>query len=97
MQIEQIRTRFRAFADWQVGRTKEGWQIAYSEDFEQQLTAQLQVDGESFSLRGRIDRIDYHADLKQFCVLDYKTGDTGNLPEKTHRKQGTWLDLQLGG
>jgi RecB family exonuclease len=95
VQVEQARLRFKTFADWQAERTKSGWLIAYSEDFDQQLSAEIDVDGEPFTLRGRIDRIDYHRDTRQICVLDYKTGDAGKEPDKTHRRRDEWVDLQL--
>lgn len=95
VQVEQARLRFKTFAQWQAERTKSGWSIAYSEDFDQQLSTEIDVDGEPFTLRGRIDRIDYHRDTRQICVLDYKTSDTGKDPAKTHRKQDEWIDLQL--
>ncbi len=41
-------------------------------------------------LRGRIDRIDYHESLGRLCVLDYKTADRGQPPDKTHRRGGEW-------
>jgi RecB family exonuclease len=95
VQVEQVRTRFNAFAQWQAERTRQGWQIAYSEDFEQQLSATISVDGAPFEIRGRIDRIDYHPQQQQLCVLDYKTSDTGKRPDKAHRQKGEWVDLQL--
>jgi ATP-dependent helicase/DNAse subunit B len=95
VQVEQARLRFKTFAQWQAERTKSGWLIAYSEDFDQQLSAEIDVDGEPFTLRGRIDRIDYHRDTRQICVLDYKTGDAGKEPDKTHRRRDEWVDLQL--
>jgi hypothetical protein len=61
--------------------------------------AELIVDGEPMGLRGRIDRIEYHPDLKEWAVLDYKTSEKGEPPEKTHRagrgKDKRWIDLQL--
>jgi ATP-dependent helicase/nuclease subunit B len=43
---------------------------------------------------GRIDRIDRHADGRWF-IFDYKTGDSSTDPEKAHRHDGEWIDLQL--
>jgi ATP-dependent helicase/nuclease subunit B len=69
----------------------------FSEDSEERrsLTAPFIVDDEPFTLRGRIDRIDYHEGLARLLVLDYKTADSGNGPERTHRKRDEWVDLQL--
>lgn len=96
VQIEQIRLRLSAFAKWQAQRTREGWRIVHGEDSDRTLAAEFPVDGVSFSLGGRIDRIDYHDGLKRLCVLDYKTADEGRKPEQTHRRHKTeWTDLQL--
>lgn len=95
VQIEQARLRLRAFAEWQAARTQAGWQIVYSEDFEQQLKINWDVDGAPIGLRGRIDRIDYHPGERTLAILDYKTGDSAKHPDKVHRHQGAWIDLQL--
>ena len=95
VQIEQLRLRLAAFAAWQAERTRAGWRIVYSEDPERQLTANFPVDGEDFTLRGRIDRIDYHEASSTLAVLDYKSSDAGLPPQRTHRRQDEWIDLQL--
>jgi hypothetical protein len=97
VQIEQARLRLRAFAQWQARRSGDGWRIVFSEDSEQQrtLTAAFPAGAEPFTLRGRIDRIDYHDQFKVLSVLDYKTGDAGLAPERAHRRAGAWIDLQL--
>ena len=97
VQIAQARLRLRAFAHWQAQRTGEGWRIVFSEDSEQRrtLTAEFAAEGGPFSLRGRIDRIDYHEQRRILAVLDYKTADAGFAPERTHRRAGAWIDLQL--
>jgi hypothetical protein len=95
VQVEQIRLRLAAFAAWQAQRTRDGWRIVYGEDSERQLQVPFAVDGKEFTLRGRIDRIDYHDGLARLCVLDYKTSDEGRPPDKVHRRQGAWIDLQL--
>jgi hypothetical protein len=53
------------------------------------------VPPESVTLRGRIDRIDYHAGKNIVRILDYKTSDKAVPPDKTHRKHNEWIDLQL--
>jgi ATP-dependent helicase/nuclease subunit B len=97
VQVEQIRFRLREFARWQAARTCEGWRIVFCEDSESQrlLTANWPVDDEPFTLRGRIDRIDYHERLGRLSVLDYKTADRGDSPRKTHLRGEDWIDLQL--
>ena len=52
-------------------------------------------DGEPFLVRGRIDRVDRHSKTGELAVFDYKTGDAGTPPDKAHRKNGQWIDLQL--
>jgi ATP-dependent helicase/DNAse subunit B len=97
VQVEQVRLRLKAFAEWQAARARDGWRIVFSEDSEERrtLTAPFAVDGQPFTLRGRIDRIDYHESLARQAVLDYKTADGGLGPERTHRKADAWVDLQL--
>jgi RecB family exonuclease len=98
VQIEQARLRLRAFAEWQAVRSRDGWRIVFSEDSEDRkrvLKAPFPVDGQPFVLRGRIDRIDYHEETGRLCVLDYKTADAGEQPEKVHRRAGQWIDLQM--
>jgi ATP-dependent helicase/nuclease subunit B len=97
LQVEQLRLRLRAFAEWQAQRAGEGWRLVFSEDIEDQrkLAKHWPVDGKPFTLEGRIDRIDYHEDLGRLAVLDYKTADSGNDPTKTHLKADQWIDLQL--
>ncbi|HEY2414637.1 MAG TPA: PD-(D/E)XK nuclease family protein [Pirellulaceae bacterium] len=97
VQVEQLRLRLRAFAQWQAQRSSEGWRILFSEDADDQrkLSHHWPVDGNPFTLEGRIDRIDYHEALGRLAVLDYKTADSGSDPLKTHRKADKWIDLQL--
>ncbi len=95
MQVEQIRRRLRAFAEIQALRTAGGWQIVHSEDVDKQLSTLLQVDGRGTTLYGRIDRIDWHEPTSTILVLDYKTADAGEPPDKVHRRGGAWVDLQL--
>ena len=100
LQIRQASRRLAAFAEWQAQSAKDGWAI--QPDFsEKELTASIDVDGVPFTIRGRLDRVDYHRGSDQYRILDYKTGDAGKDPEEKHRKKkpGTtdaqWIDLQL--
>lgn len=97
IQLEQIRLRLRAFARWQAQRTADGWRIVFGEntDTEEKLSAPFPVDNQPFSLTGRIDRVDYHHGQRRLAVLDYKTADRGDHPQRTHRRQDEWIDLQL--
>lgn len=97
LQIEQMRERLAAFAAWQADQTRQGWRIDPAL-IEKRVEARLDVDGQPFTLVGRIDRVDLHPD-KGCRVLDYKFGDSGDKPEKTHRRgpvnDKQWIDLQL--
>ncbi len=98
VQIEQARLRLAAFAQWQARRAEAGWRIVFSEDSERSkepLMAPFDVSGRPFTLRGRIDRIDYHEKLRVLAVLDYKTADAGLDPQRAHRRGEEWIDLQL--
>lgn len=92
VQVEQARLRLRAFAGCQADWASKGWRIQHAES---DAEAEFEVDGEPMTIRGRIDRVDYHAKNDQWAVLDYKSGDTPTPPEKAHRKKGEWVDLQL--
>lgn len=92
LQIEQLRMRLDAFAKWQTMRTAEGWQIAHTE---LRLETPLTFGARSAVVLGRIDRIDYHPQSQVYAVFDYKTGDTGDKPSKTHLYKKEWVDLQL--
>lgn len=100
MQLRQVGRRLKAFSVWQAQAVQEGWAIQ-SDLSEKELTAALEVDGEDFTFRGRLDRVDFHAQTGSYRILDYKTGDAGAGPEEKHRKSdgGTggseWTDLQL--
>jgi len=96
VQIEQLRVRLEAFAARQAQHAQAGWEIRHVElAFRDPPRPKLIVDGQPMYLRGRIDRIDYHAGRKAWAVYDYKTGDTAKTPEKAHRKGDGWIDLQL--
>jgi len=100
MQVRQAGRRLKAFSVWQAQSVQEGWAIQ-SDFSEKELTAMLEVDGEDFIFRGRLDRVDFHAQSGLYRILDYKTGDAGAGPEEKHRKHeggaggSEWTDLQL--
>ncbi len=95
VQIEQLRGRLMAFADWQAGWAAEGWRIEYVETGPEERKAALMVDGRPMYLRGRIDRIDVHQKTGKWMIFDYKSSDTAKTPDKLHRTGGKWTDLQL--
>jgi RecB family exonuclease len=96
LQVEQARRRLRLFAEHQAELSKEGWRIVYTESEQHnRLSVEWLVGDQRITLVGSIDRIDYRESDKCLRILDYKTGDTGKTPEKTHISKGEWVDLQL--
>lgn len=95
VQVEQLRLRLRAFARWQARWASRGWRIECAEAAAAQREAPLVVDGQPMLLVGRIDRIDVNLHTGQRVLLDYKTSDSPKDPERSHRRQGEWADLQL--
>ncbi|MFB6239970.1 MAG: PD-(D/E)XK nuclease family protein, partial [Gemmatimonadota bacterium] len=99
LQVEQLRLRLRHFARWQARRAREGWRIAAVEASPEGGEVAFEVDGEPVWLRGRVDRIDVHEERGEWQLLDYKTGERPESPEKSHRagRRGDrrWVDLQL--
>ncbi len=95
IQTEQLRERLDAFAEQQAELTQDGWHIQYAE---QELATTITVDGTPFTIKGKVDRIDYH-EQHGYRVFDYKTGDTDHKPDQTHRTgrgdERIWVDLQL--
>lgn len=98
VQVEQLRARLQAFAAWQAQFRSEGWEIAYSElsfpNDEHQVMLELS-GGKKLELVGRIDRVDFNQNTKEWAIFDYKTGDRPLEPEKAHKRKDEWVDLQL--
>jgi len=93
LQLEQARLRLRAFAEWQALHRRAGWRVQY---WEKNVSRELVLEsGRTLTIIGQIDRIDYHADRDEWLIIDYKTGDAGDTPEKVHLQSGEWVDLQL--
>jgi hypothetical protein len=99
VQTEQLRARLHAFARWQAEWVADGWRVVGAECSTPEGGVPFEVDGEPIRITGRIDRIDHHAATGRWALLDYKTGDEGREPEKTHRagrgEARQWIDLQL--
>lgn len=97
IQVDQLRTRLHAFADWHAGWIGNGWEVVAAECSTPDGGVPLDVDGVPFGISARIDRVDYHADTGEWAVFDYKTGDAGKSPNDTHRTNygKDWADLQL--
>lgn len=94
VQLKMLESRLSAFARWQVESLRDGWRIAYTEeackceDF-------TDIHNRPVKLIGRIDRIDHRASTGEYRVLDYKTSESPEPPNRTHRKKDEWVDLQL--
>ncbi len=95
IQVEQVRLRLGAFAEWQARWRGSGWRIQSTEREVRGKQCSLLVDGQPMYLRGRIDRIDVHEFDGRTVVLDYKSGDSVQSPDDSHRQAGDWIDLQL--
>ncbi len=91
IQLEQICRRLRAFAVWQTAQARDGWRIhAVERDLKMEFGR-----ANKLVVSGRIDRIDRHEATNRFRILDYKTSDKAKTPEKVHRSNDRWVDLQL--
>jgi len=95
IQVEQVKARLVAFAKWQSSWRNAGWEIRHVEVGSNEPVDFDMGDDPPIPIRGRIDRIDYNTVNQQWAILDYKTGEKGDAPEKKHRRQGEWIDLQL--
>ena len=95
LQRAQAQRRLQVFALRQAELVAAGWRVVFVERGQEKLSVPFRVDNDEVTLIGRIDRIDYHPDTNVVRIIDYKTGDTAVPPEKVHRKNETWIDLQL--
>lgn len=94
LQLALLRIRFEDFARRQAAWRSEGWLIERIEWPPDRRTVPFEVDGAAIQLSGRIDRIDRHDDGR-IAILDYKSGNRVERPDKTHRNRNGWKDLQL--
>lgn len=96
LQLTQAKLRLASFAVEQAKHRREGWVIGA---LEQQVRYDLEVDGQAFTIVGRIDRLDIHQHDHRCFVLDYKTGDTFMGLDKLYftgkKDDKRWVDLQL--
>ncbi len=105
IQLGQLRLRLKSFALWHVGEVRAGWRIRHAEwspegdaSIGREGCARLDMGAgqEPSWIRGKIDRIEQHAETGLWRVLDYKTSHKSHDPVKVHRKKGgEWKDLQL--
>lgn len=94
IQFEQILSKLRQFATWQVDQRRMGWQIVHSELKFEEGALKIGVPDGSIEVKGRIDRIDFNPSENSWRVVDFKTGTKKNDPSK-HITSGEWRDLQL--
>lgn len=92
IQIEVARRRLRTFARLQADHASKGWRI-HAAEWKPEKPVELVTSKGKVWISGQIDRIDRRGD--EWLVLDYKTGDTGRDPAKTHLRNKEWIDLQL--
>ena len=97
LQQEHLNFRLDALARWQAEQNASGWRIVATEWRPPGGGVPFLVEGGELLLAGRIDRIDVHADSGAWRIIDYKTGDGGESPLRTHggAKGRPWRDLQL--
>ncbi len=91
VQVESARQRLMAFAEVQAEERRDGWRIMEAEiTFAEFRGAPWVLDG--WEIRGKIDRIDYHEATDRWRVLDYKTTDKAEPPERMHLRGGSERD-----
>lgn len=79
LQQESLLSRLRTFwkiQEKEVRETRTSFQVIATEE-----TLHLEFAG--LAVRGRLDRLDLRAD-QTYCILDYKTANTAQTPEKKH-------------
>ena len=96
IQVSQLSNRLRAFSRWQADWISDGWEMVETE-FNCSPGVPIFPDHPDLIVRGRIDRIDYHAETSCWSIFDYKSSEACHNPEKTHNCNDApyWKDLQL--
>lgn len=97
LQAAVMEERLGPFARWQAARAAEGWRVRM---VEVALPGGFEVvapGAAPMGIRGRVDRVDFHAGSRRWRIVDYKTGDAGRTPRETHlvARGKEWADLQL--
>jgi ATP-dependent helicase/nuclease subunit B len=83
VQIDSARSRLAAFANWQAEDFRTGWRIrAVETDFKAILGRPWELDG--WTISGRVDRLDENELDGRWRVVDYKTFDGADGPQKKH-------------
>jgi ATP-dependent helicase/nuclease subunit B len=94
VQLRMLENRLQGFAQWQARTAAEGWRIRHTET-ELKYKDFRDIRERPVTLKGRVDRIDENLNSRQWRVLDYKTSESAEKPESTHRRKDEWQDLQL--
>ncbi len=94
LQSEVLRERLRLAVKWHVADRADGWRMRATE-WQFPKGTSIEVDGAQAELGGRIDRIDFNEQTRQWRIIDYKTGDDPATPDKATWKDGAFKDLQL--
>lgn len=82
VQFESVKQRLTAAAKEQARIAREGWQPRHFE-----IPVELRVS--TITVRGKIDRADFHPATGAWRIIDYKTRDQGEKPDKTHLRTAT--------
>jgi len=77
IQLDAAKQRIRAAARVQADLVREGWEILDSE-------TKIEAELSGMPISGKIDRIDRHRQTGHIRILDYKTSDNSQSPEKAH-------------
>jgi ATP-dependent helicase/nuclease subunit B len=82
LQRETARERLANFAPHQAQLVRDGWVI---HEVEEWLPKDAKIG--TMKVRGRYDRLDFHAATGKYRLIDYKSFDTARNPEREHVKE----------
>lgn len=82
LQRETARERLANFAPHQAQLVRDGWVI---HEVEEWLPKEAKIG--TMQVRGRYDRLDFHAATGKYRLIDYKSFDTARNPEGEHVKE----------
>lgn len=94
VQVEHARERLHRWSSEQAAWAGLGWRIEHVEWVPREKPA-IETERGRMMLSGKIDRIDRHEGNGAWAIIDYKSGDNVQTPEKTHVRSGEWVDLQM--
>ncbi len=94
LQVDTAIERIESAIEWHLADRAEGW-ILQAAEWSFPKDMQINVDGISHGITGRIDRIDRNSKTGQWRIIDYKSGDDEADPNKAMGKNGEFIDLQL--